>query len=183
MTDLALLPQALDEAAGMLRPALRKDLFVLLCRTLALWKLPDDWDDLAPFYVEALEDCPPDLVQAALRHVRLTLKWFPKPCELREPIVAELERRRAVLTRLRTLDMMARRQAKQDEGGFKYQATVDEKAAVERMMERAKARKLAADASDDDETFAPCPDVRAAYGVLKGTPFVHRPAKQPGAAE
>src|SRR5262249_55279447 len=49
---------------------------------------------IMPAYLEALADVPPDLVEIALKHVRQNLKWFPKPCELREPIAGVLEARR-----------------------------------------------------------------------------------------
>lgn len=51
---------------------------------------------------------PADLVQASLKHLRLTLKWFPKPAELRAPIALELDRRRSVLRRLRSMALKAR---------------------------------------------------------------------------
>lgn len=70
-----------------------KALMVKLAQTLAIWKLPDDWDEVGVFYREAFADVPADLVDIALRHVRLTLKWFPKPCELREPIARMLQER------------------------------------------------------------------------------------------
>lgn len=147
----------------MLRPLPRKELFVLLGRTLMLWKLPDDWDDTAAFYVEALEDVPADLVQVALKHARLSIKWFPKPCELREPILDELARRRAVLTRLRTMELMAKRQTAAAEGGFKYRASAEEKAAVERMLERARLRRLPIPEDEDIEPFV---DLKTAHEKL-----------------
>lgn len=77
-------------------------------QTFKIWNPPDDFDDTAPFYREALEDVPLDLVHAALKHVRQTLKWFPKPCELRAPIEAELRRRRDMLRRLRLMEQKVR---------------------------------------------------------------------------
>lgn len=106
--DAAKLPSAITEAEGAAQPIDGKALAVLLAQSLKLWRLPDDWDDIAPFYREALEDVPADLAQAALKHCRLTLKWFPKPSELRAPIEVELRRRRDVLRRLRTMEQKAR---------------------------------------------------------------------------
>jgi len=94
------LPAAIAEARELLVPIAVDELMVLLAKTAKVWPLPADWDDTADFYVEALEDLPADLVHAALKHCRLTLKWFPKPAEMREPIARELERRNTVLRRL-----------------------------------------------------------------------------------
>jgi hypothetical protein len=71
-------------------------LAVKLDATLAIWKLPDDWAAMAPFYIEALADVPADLVDIALKHVRLNCKWFPKPAELRAPIERLLAERQRV---------------------------------------------------------------------------------------
>jgi hypothetical protein len=109
------LPSAITEIEALNAPIDPKALAVLLLKTLKLWRLPEDWDDIAPFYRDALADAPLDLVQAALRHVRLTLKWFPKPCELRAPIEAELERRRNLLRRIRTMAMLAEKGAVEEE--------------------------------------------------------------------
>lgn len=105
----ASLPSAITEAEGLTRPIEAKMLAVLLAQTCKIWNPPEDWDDIAQFYREALEDVPVDLVQSALKHLRLTLKWFPKPCELRAPIEAELQRRRDVLRRLRTMELKVKR--------------------------------------------------------------------------
>lgn len=103
----AALPSAIAEAEAMTQAIDRKTLAVLLNRTLKVWKLPEDWDDVAPFYREALADVPHDLVEAALKHCRLTLDWFPRPKQLRAPIEAELSRRRDVLRRLKTMALKA----------------------------------------------------------------------------
>jgi hypothetical protein len=79
-----------------LRPIEPKELAVKLVQTFAIWKLPDNWDAIAPFYREALADVPADLAEFALRHVRLTCKWLPKPAELREPIAELLATRQRV---------------------------------------------------------------------------------------
>jgi hypothetical protein len=101
------LPAAITEIEALNEPIDPKTLAVLLLKSLKLWKLPEDWDDVAPFYREALADVPLDLVQSALKHLRLTLKWFPKPCELRAPIEAELRRRRDLLRRIKTMELKA----------------------------------------------------------------------------
>jgi hypothetical protein len=104
----ASLPSAITEAEALTTAIDSKTLAVLLAQTFKLWNPPDDFDDTAPFYREALEDVPLDLVHAALKHLRQTLKWFPKPCELRAPIEAELRRRRDVLRRLKLMEQKAR---------------------------------------------------------------------------
>ena len=101
------MPAAITEIEALNHPVDPKTLAVLLLKSLKLWKLPEDWDDIAPFYREALADVPVDLVQSALKHLRLTLKWFPKPCELRAPIEAELQRRRDLLRRIKTMELKA----------------------------------------------------------------------------
>lgn len=84
-----------------IQPIDPKELTVKLAGTLELWKLPDNWPAVAEFYREALADVPADLVDLALQHCRRTLKWFPKPCELREPIERIWEeRQRAYFARM-----------------------------------------------------------------------------------
>lgn len=102
------MPSAITEAEALTTAIDGKTLAVLLAQTFKLWNPPEDWDDTAPFYREALEDVPLDLVQSALKHLRQTLKWFPKPCELRAPIEGELRRRRDVLRRLKLMEQKAR---------------------------------------------------------------------------
>lgn len=71
-----------------------KTLAVMLEETLALWPLPPNFGVTAKFYREALEDVPADLVAKALKQIRLSSKFFPKPAEIRELIRDELTRRR-----------------------------------------------------------------------------------------
>lgn len=102
------MPSAITEAEALTTAIDGKTLAVLLMQTFKIWNPPDDIDDTAQFYREALEDVPLDLVQASLKHLRQTLKWFPKPCELRAPIETELRRRRDVLRRLKLMEQKAR---------------------------------------------------------------------------
>lgn len=99
----ARLQTALAKARRQAAPIAPQALAVKLERTLALWPAPENFAATAAFYREALADVPDDLVDQALRHARLTLKWFPKPAELREPIREALTRRRANLYRLTRL--------------------------------------------------------------------------------
>ena len=60
--------------------------------------------------MEALEDAPVDIAEAALKRVRMECKWFPKPAEIRDRVVAELgERKRAAVKARVAADMAARR--------------------------------------------------------------------------
>ncbi len=78
----------------------------MLERTLAVFNnLPDNWKDIAWMYLEAFEDIPRDLAEKALKHVRLNNKWFPKPAELREPIKADLAKRKSILSKISTMEM------------------------------------------------------------------------------
>jgi hypothetical protein len=88
---------ALEKARADLQPISPKALAVKLEQTLAIWPLPENFQQTAQFYREALADVPADLVDKALSHVRLTSKWFPKPAELREPIRDALAARRRIL--------------------------------------------------------------------------------------
>lgn len=92
----------LREVESLLTPCDPKRTAVMLAQTLELYGLPDNWAKVAPFYLEAMADVPPDLVADALKHVRLTCKWFPKPSELRAGIETELLDRSNVKYRLRT---------------------------------------------------------------------------------
>jgi hypothetical protein len=148
----ASLPAALAEAEAMAQPVDRKALTVLLNRTLKLWKLPEDWPELAPFYLEALADAPQDLVEAALRHCRLNLDWFPRPKHLRAPIEQELQRRKDVLRRVRTMALKA---GKGDVEELPWTpATPEEKAQAAEMAQQARTmlkavKRVPADDAED----------------------------------
>lgn len=103
-------------------------------RTLALFGAPENWGDIADFYLEAFEDVPLDLVQVALKHARKSLKFFPRPAELLAPIRGELEERRHAARRLRVAADRARRAERVDDPPL-----IDEerKAAVRAALEAA----------------------------------------------
>ena len=84
-------------------PADPKAVAVLLEQTLEIFGTPDNWERIAVFYLEAFEDAPLDLVQAALKDVRRTCKFFPKPAELRAPIAKEIGERRHTTWLLRLM--------------------------------------------------------------------------------
>lgn len=68
-----------------------------------LWGLPERWDEMVDFYLEAFDDVPLDLAEQAFKHARLNCKFFPKPAELREPIKDELVKRQAPVHRLQAV--------------------------------------------------------------------------------
>lgn len=84
-------------------PADPRSVAVLVEQTLELFGLPDNWDQVADFYLEAFEDVPLDLVKRALKDVRMGCKFFPKPTELRDPIRQDLARRRIQISRLNAM--------------------------------------------------------------------------------
>lgn len=185
---MRLLPVALAEAGAALAPVDPEELLVLLGRTAKIWKLPDDWDETAEFYAEALEDLPRDLVHSALKHCRLSLKWFPKPSELRAPVEAELQRRRDVLRRLRLMEQKARLG---DVAAPVLRAvpTAEQKAEAEAMAEEA--RRVLAEVSlkrvparSDDErgpvsladAYAATRDALAARAAARVEPAAAEPA-------
>lgn len=73
--------------------------------TLALYGVPDNWEQTAKFYLEATEDIPEDLLAKSLKHIRMNLKWFPKPCEIRNPIADDLLKRNANISKIKTMKM------------------------------------------------------------------------------
>jgi len=157
-----------------MEPISPHEIGVLLAQTLAIWPRPENWAHISPAYREALEEIPLDLVQSALKHCRMTLKWFPKPCELIDPIRPELEKRKQTLRRLTTMEMLARKQGQQAPvAAHKPRSEADKQAAAEAV---AKARavldsatlKRVPTAAGDHRTPAADP-YRTAYAALKRT--------------
>jgi hypothetical protein len=100
-------------AKAAVRPASPAEAAVLLEGTLELFGKPNNWDQIADFYLEALEDVPIDLVARSLKHLRQTHQshWrFPNPADLVAPIRGELAQRKLALMRARAaLAMSGRR--------------------------------------------------------------------------
>jgi hypothetical protein len=98
-------PPTAERDAAVIRahcaPADPRLLAVELKRTVDLFPAPNDPNQsaaLSEALMEALEDAPLDIAQAALKRVRMECKWFPKPAEIRERVIEELgERKRAAL--------------------------------------------------------------------------------------
>ena len=59
---------------------------MILEKTLELYGMPSNWDRVAEFYLEVIEDLPMDIIIDAMRTLRQTCKWFPKPSEIRDAI-------------------------------------------------------------------------------------------------
>lgn len=89
---------------------------VALVDVLELFTLPANWEDVAHHYHAAVADLPPDLLIAALRHVRDHCRFFPKPAELRMPVMRDLTERRINLRRLDMAATMVRRRAETGSG-------------------------------------------------------------------
>ena len=86
-----------------LHPCDPKVAMVLLDETLELFKVPDNWNVIAKFYLEAIDEIPEDLLRETLKHVRMTKKWFPKPVELREYALDKLFHRRISIHRYKVM--------------------------------------------------------------------------------
>lgn len=110
---------ALAEVISTLAPAGPEALSVLL---LGLIEWAERWDrwhprregDVAALvadYCEALDDVPPDLLDAAIRQIRKTWKWrqLPTPADIREIVDPALSVRRSTAQRLRTVAGLAAR--------------------------------------------------------------------------
>lgn len=91
---------ALREVEHALTPICTKDAAALLAQTVEVFGVPQNWDRTAKFYLEALEDVPPDLAELAMKRVRMNLKFFPKPSEIRAQIAPELGERNTARARL-----------------------------------------------------------------------------------
>ena len=113
--------------------------------------------------MEALEDAPVDIVQAALKRVRMECKWFPKPAEIRDRVVAELgERKRAAVKARVAADMAARRKP----ASPPRPATEDEKARVSEMTAQVYARTRDNPLKGPPEPRQSGPDISAALRAV-----------------
>jgi hypothetical protein len=158
----------------MLEPINPKALAVLMNQTFAIWPLPENWQQIAPIYREALEAIPLDLVQSALKHVRLTSKWFPKPSELIDPVRSEMENRKQTLRRLTTMDMLARKQGQQAPPAVRPKRTeadiaiaTEAAAKAKAILDNAKIQRVPVKAGDHRTPSAD--PYRAAYAFFKPT--------------
>jgi len=113
--------------------------------------------------MEALEDAPVDIAEAALKRVRMECKWFPKPAEIRDRVVAELgERKRAAVKARVAADMAARRKPTSPP----RPATEDEKARVSEMTAQVYARTRDNPLKGPPEPRQSGPDISAALRAV-----------------
>jgi hypothetical protein len=115
-----------------LKPSDPKALAVQLVQTLDLYGMPENWDRIAGFYLEALADVPADLIPATMKNVRMTCKWFPKPSELRACIPDDARRRRLALARMR----VALANAKPEPAVVRQPLTAEQQAALDAVKAR-----------------------------------------------
>jgi hypothetical protein len=94
-----------------LEPAGEALAIVELRKALVIWPVPSTWQEAAPLYVEALSDLPPDLLIKAMKRAVMTLKFFPRPVEIRDQVSAELSERRRMRSRAELIATKARREA------------------------------------------------------------------------
>jgi hypothetical protein len=140
---------AMVDADARLKPIGLKALATMLDQTLSLWPTPENWAQIGRFYTEALADVPFDLVDKALRHVRMHRQYatMPKPAELRQPIEADLAARRGELTKLRLMLKRAPDERAEDpvkpEQWAETQRIVAEVARQRRLDEQARRRPIA----------------------------------------
>jgi hypothetical protein len=123
------------ETARSLTPCDPKRAALMLGQTVELYGVPNNWDRIATFYLEAVADVPPDLLALALRRIRLESKWFPKPAEIRAAIDAELSERKTAAFRLRLAMKAAQHEAANRPVTKRWDdMTPDEQQAHERRM-------------------------------------------------
>lgn len=101
---LMTLPQvtaAISILEAALTPCDPRQLAVMLDQTLQLWPSPDNFETTGLFYVEALEDVPADIVEAALKHVRLHHRYqrMPTPADFRAAAAGALVKRKVALSK------------------------------------------------------------------------------------
>jgi hypothetical protein len=92
---------ALTSAEDALMPVDQKIAAALIAQTMGIWGVPPNWAEIAGFYLEVLEDVPPDLASLAMKHCRRNCRFMPRPADIRDQIAEELAERRVALSRLR----------------------------------------------------------------------------------
>lgn len=87
----------------LLEPADPRKGAAVMEKTLELYGVPDNWDRIVDFYLEAIEDLPLDIIIDLFRTIRMNLKWFPKPSEIRGHIAAAYWLRRAARAKVKLM--------------------------------------------------------------------------------
>ena len=100
---------AAAEAERRVLPADPRLVATELERSLELYGVPENWDAVAEFYVEAFDDAPFDLVRLACYRLRRSaLRFFPRPGEIRALIADELGARKSEAAKLRAARALRR---------------------------------------------------------------------------
>lgn len=135
----------LDGLAVACRPIDPGALLVLIRQTMALWRVPSEIETTAAFYLEALAEFPLSVVEAALKHVRLTHRYptMPTPADFRLAAEAAAVPMRGALARARLarsrLDAEARRIAEAAERvATRKPLDIPEHPVARKRMERAR---------------------------------------------
>tara|TARA_R100001129_G_scaffold40817_1_gene27741 strand:- start:1507 stop:2214 length:708 start_codon:yes stop_codon:yes gene_type:complete len=92
-----------DELTYLTEPADPREGASVMEKTLELYGVPDNWERIVEFYLEVIEDLPLDIIIDLFRTTRMTLKWFPKPSELRNNVSSAYWQRKNALIRLRIM--------------------------------------------------------------------------------
>lgn len=83
-----------------MKPAEKEEIAVNLHRAISIFTPPDNWNEIARFYLDALSSMPADLVPVAATHVAMNCKFFPKPADFTDAVSDEWLRRRSRLCTL-----------------------------------------------------------------------------------
>lgn len=96
--EAAALSEARTALAAGLQPTPRPSIATMMARLANIYRAerlsPEEANARLETYCALLEDIPPDLLLVAFRKVGQSLKFFPTVAELREPVEAELRKRR-----------------------------------------------------------------------------------------
>jgi len=124
-------PAAVDEIAAdiarleaALVPANSEALLVLADRTLALFPIPDNWEDQAQAWYAAISDIPEDLIRLAFERVARNCRFWPRPAEVREQVASELFERRLSVRRLKAAAATLKRDAEAEERNQRRRAAM-----------------------------------------------------------
>lgn len=124
-------PATADEIAAdvarieaALVPVSAEALLVLADGTLALFPIPDNWEDQAQAWYAALADIPEDLIRLAFERVARNCRFWPRPAEVREQIAGELFERRLAVRRLKAAAATLKRDAEAEERNRRHRAAM-----------------------------------------------------------
>jgi hypothetical protein len=110
-----------ERHTAALVPVDRRTLLVVADPVLALFPMPDNWEDQAQAWYAALYDIPEDLIRSAFERVARNCRFWPRPAEVRAQIAQELMERKVAANRLRVALTKAKREV-EDEARRKRRA-------------------------------------------------------------